>query len=474
MATPLYVRLADVLEEMIQRRALRPGDKIPSLREFSASQRVSVPTALSAYAALEARGLVEARPKSGFYVAARQADAIPGILPSKPAPKVSDLAHSDPLELLTADRNHPSKVQFGTAVPDIDLLPGARLTRILSGIARRLGPSVVAYDEPLGPLALRRAIVRRALLAGIHLASPDEVLITAGATEAISLALRATCSPGDTVVVESPTYFGLLRQLREHGLKALPIPVDPLQGINLDALATALARNRVAALLLIPNFQNPVGSLMPEPNQRELVRLATAKGVPIIEDDVYGDLQHHGARPHTLKTHDLDGSILHLGSFSKTIAPGYRVGYVIGGKWQHRLQAIKKTHTGTNPALPSLAVAEFLQNGGYDRYIRSLREACRVQMDTMRDAICQQFPDGIRLSRPEGGFILWCELPRNVDSLELFHRARAAGVTIAPGPLFSTDGGFRNFIRLNAGLRWSPRVANAVATVGQIAKQLTG
>jgi len=470
MGIPLYLQLAGLLEAMIRQRALRPGDKIPSVRRFSAEQRVSVPTALNAYAKLEARGLIEARPKSGFYVTASRADSIPTILPSKPALKVSDLAHSDPLEVLASTLYDPSVVQFGSAVAQPDLLPGVRLSRILSSVARRLGPAAGNYEPPGGPLPLRREIAKRCLTAGFAVGSPEQILITLGATEAIALALAATCSPGDTVIVESPTFFGLLRQLREFGLKALPIPMHPTEGLDLDVLARALARNKVSAMLLVPNFHNPTGSVMPDGNKRELVRLAASQGIPIIEDDIFGDTPHRGPRPHALKAFDQDATVLHCGCFSKVIAPGYRVGYIIAGGFHARVCALKRAQNGGNALLPSLAIAEFLRSGGYDRYLRSFREACRQQVATLRDAIGESFPPGIRLSRPEGSFVLWCEMPRQVDSLLLFKQALAAGITIAPGPMFSTAGEFRNFFRLNCGFRWSGQIERAVATLGRLVR----
>lgn len=471
MSPPIYVRLADNLETMIRRQALRPGDKILSVRAFSLAQQVSVPTALNAYATLEARGLIEARPKSGFYVAAPAAEAIPALQLSRPAAKVSDLAHCDPLEQLRAYQPEPGIVPFGTALASPSLLPGMRLARLIGAVARRLGPASINFDQAEGALSLRREIARRSLSAGFAVASPDDILITAGATEAISLALRATCMPGDTVMVESPTFFGSLQQLREQHLKALPIPVDPAVGVCLDAVARALARNKVSALLIVPNFHNPVGFVMPDANKRELVRLVASRGIPIIEDDIFGDIQHHGPRPHALKAHAVDDNILHLSSFTKNMAPGYRVGYIMGGKWHSRLLALKKAQSGANALLPSLAIAEFLRDGGYDRYMRSFREACRRQVAAMREAIGRSFPPEIRLSRPEGGFVLWCEMSPRVDSLELFRKARAAGISFAPGPLFSTDNGFRHFMRLNCGFPSTPQIDRAIGVLGHLIRE---
>ena len=279
---------------------------------------------MHAYATLEARGYVEARPKSGFFVSARLSDSIPELLSIPSPPRVSDLSNTDPLSLLRSDDYDPAKIPFGSAVPSPDLLSGLRLARVISRVARRLGANGGNYGPTKGPFMLRREISRRLLGAGLSL-SPDDLCITLGATEAIALALKAVCSPGDTVVVESPTFFGLLRQLREFGLKALPIPVHANEGIDLDALASALARTRVSALLLIPNFHNPVGFAMSDRNKKELVRIAASRGLPIIEDDLFGDMPHQGTRPSALKAFDPTGIVIHCSSFSKSLAPGYRV-----------------------------------------------------------------------------------------------------------------------------------------------------
>jgi DNA-binding transcriptional MocR family regulator len=465
----LYLRLAASIEEMIGRRLLRPGDRIPSVRRFSMEQRVSVPTALHAYAILETRGLIAARPRSGFYVSARSADSLSEPDPAVSLLKARALSPADPFESLT-DNMARDLVPFGVALPSPALLPVGKLTRTMASIGRRLGPAAGDYDFAPGCLALRREVARRAAAAGCSLAAED-LIVTLGGTEAINLALRCTCEPGDTVVIESPTFFGIVRQLREMRLKALPIPVDSRTGICLDTLDRATRRTRVAACVLVPNFHNPIGFVMPDARKRELVRLLGGRGIPLIEDDVYGELQHEGPRPRCAKAFDPDGSVILCGSYSKTLSPGYRVGFLAAGRWHERALGLKKIQTLAGPTLPSLAVAEFLRNGGYDRHLRSFREACRRQVEETRAAICRYFPEGTRISRPSGGHLLWCELPGNVDSLELFREAAAAGISIAPGPVFSSDGGFRNFVRISCGHPWSSRLDQSLAVLGRLARK---
>jgi DNA-binding transcriptional MocR family regulator len=469
---PVYQRLAGLLEEMIQSRSMRAGDRLPSVRQFSSQQRVSVPTALRAYVTLETRGLIEARPKSGFYVRPTLADLTPEPNHSSIAPKITTLGSADPVESLLADHANSELVPFGAALPSAHLLPGIKLTRTMAAIGRRLGANSIGYDLAPGHETLRRELARRSLEWGCVLKA-DDFMVTVGATEAVSLALRATCKPGNTVVVETPTYFGLANTLRELQLKALPIPVNSADGVDLDALERALHKRRVSTCVLVPNFHNPTGCVMPDEHKRRLVEMCAKRGIPIIEDDTYGDLQHEGTRPRCLKAFDSAETVILCGSFSKKLAPGFRVGYTAAGKWQARVRALKQTSTLIGALLPTLTIAEFLKTGGYDRYLRSVRLAYRHQVAKMREAVVESFPEGICLSRPKGGYLLWCELPRKVNAITLFNEARKAGISIAPGPLFSPTGDFRNFVRINCGYPWNVSIECAVGVLGRLVRRLS-
>lgn len=468
---PVYQQLATMLEGMISDRSLRAGDRMPSVRHFSSQHGVSIPTALQAYVTLETRGLIEARPKSGFYVRARQCDSVPQPQCQGTTPKLTTFANTDPLASLLIDQSDTKLVPLGAALPSPLLLPGVKLARTMASVSRKQGAQGVNYDVAPGSVVLRRELARRSLEWGCALKA-DDFAVTLGATEAMCIALQVTCQPGDTVVVESPTYFGLGRMIRELRLNALPVPTNSATGIDLNVLESLLRRRRISACVLIPNFHNPVGFTMPDENKKRLVEMLSARGVAIIEDDIYGDLQHHGTRPRCLKAFDHDGSVILCGSYSKTLAPGYRVGYLAAGRWHERAIALKMVTTLSSTLLPTLTIAEFLKSGGYDRYLRSIRQAFCHQIDHMREAIVASFPDGIRLSRPQGSFILWCELPGKVDSMELARQARSSGISIAPGPLFSPDGGFKNFIRINCGHPWNPQIERSVAVLGHLVKRM--
>ena len=470
---PLYQQIANRMEEMISTGSLRAGDRIPSVRHLSLQHRVSVPTVMQAYALLENRRLIEARPKSGFYVRARLANALREPLAARQKPSVSSLNGFSSVLSIARDMLDTSLAPLGGAVPGDALLPLEKLAQITSSIVRRSTKTAVNYDPAPGCLPLRKELSRRSLDWGCSL-DADDFLITLGASEAIHLALLAVTRPGDTVLVEAPTYYGTLNLLAQMGRKVIAIPCSACDGLDMDSVRSAVRAHPVAAILVIPNFSNPLGSLMPEANRRQLLEIAAAHDIPIIEDDIYGDLPHDGPRPLALKAMDRDDQVILCGSFSKTLAPGFRVGYLAAGKYQQRVQELKNVFNLGGPALPALTIAEFLRNGGYDRHLRKLGHTYRQQVCKMREAVAEVFPEGTKVSNPSGGFVIWLEMPEGVDVLPVFHEAKAAGISFAPGPLFSPDGHFQNCLRLSCGFPWSPRMEAAVRTLADMLRRQMG
>ncbi len=464
---PLYQQVAGRIAGLIETGTLRPGDRIPSLRRVSDQQRVSLSTTLQAYGLLESRGLIEARPQSGFYVRPRLEVLVPG---PRRAPVPSSTTRVDlasVLETLLRAAADPSLVGLGAAAPSAELLPGRKLARLIGPILRR-NAGHDAYSTAPGLPVLRREVARRAVDWGALL-SPEDVVTTCGGTEALYLALRAVTRPGDTVIVESPAYFGVLLLLQNLGLKAVEVPTLPATGLSVDALAKALERHRVAACVAAFNCHNPLGFVMAEEAKREVVELLARHQVPLIEDEVYGDLGFGESRPRPAKAFDRHGLVLYCSSFSKVIAPGYRVGWIAGGRFHERIVALKFTTTLATPTLPQLVIAAFLKGGAFDRHLREMRLACQRQVELMREAIGLHFPPGTRVTKPAGGFLLWVEMPTAVDSLRLFDEALAEGISITPGSVFSARLRFRNCIRLNCGRPWSETIQRAVATLGRLA-----
>jgi DNA-binding transcriptional MocR family regulator len=465
----LYEEVAARIALMIEEGTFRTGERIPSVRGLMRQLGVSLSTVLAAYGVLEDQGVIEARPQSGYYVRSRVPTSplsAPSDLPSVAVVPVP-LSIGSICTMLMGDPRNRDFVPLGAAIPNPDLLPVDKLTRALRSAVGRHKRQSVFYDFLPGLKSLRVQIARRAMTAGCLL-SPDDIVTTQGATEAVNLCLRAVCRPGDTVAVESPTFYGFLQIIESLGLHALEIPTHPEHGLSLDALAYAMEHNRIAACLVVSNFSNPLGCSIPEEGKKALVELLANQEIPLIEDDIYGDLCFDEDRPVAAKAFDKSGLVLLCSSFSKTIAPGYRVGWVAAGRFQRQVERFKVlTSVGTStPA--QLAVAEFLSNGGYDHHLRRMRKSYRTQTSAMARAVVRHFPAGTRVSRPSGGFVLWVELPQHLDSIKLYEDALNSGITIAPGPIFSAKRKFGNFVRLNAGF-WSERVEGALVTLGKLA-----
>jgi len=473
-ATPalLYEQVAAKLEALIEQGAFHPGQRIPSIREMSRQSGTSVNTVMGAYARLEAQRLIEARPQSGYYVCSRLPEP-DGVAISKHETRrivprtvaVSDL----PTHIIRtfADK---SLVPLGQSGPDPRLLPVDKLTRMLAAATRRRSVESVCSEPSEGHLQLREAIARRSLAQGCCL-GPDDIVITSGCMEAITLALQATCRAGDTVAIATPVFYNFLNSIQWLGLNVLELPSCPRNGVSLDVLAYAIRRHRIGACLLIPNFSNPLGSLMPDENKRALAELLARHEIPLIEDDVYGDLSFAQARSNTVKAYDRKGLVLLCSSFTKTLAPGYRVGWIAPGRFQEKVQQLKSLFSVTTASPTQFAVAEFLTNGGYDRHVRALRHAYAAQVALFRESIGRYFPAGTRVTRPAGGSVVWLELPDSVDTVTLWERALRKRIAIAPGVLFSTTNEFRNCLRLNTAY-WSNDVEKALQVLGRLSKSM--
>jgi DNA-binding transcriptional MocR family regulator len=468
----LYEQIATDVSTMIEQGTLQPGDQVPSVRTLSRIQGVSISTVLHAYRLLEDRGLIEARPQSGFYVRAVERTPITEPSITSPPKYCCHVDMSDLVMRLMTTLSDPSVVPLGAALPAEELLPTERLGTHLARVARDPTYHALSYD-PMGYPLLRRLFAQRGLLAGCTFDTAD-VIVTNGCMEALSLSLQAVTEPGDTVAIESPTYFGILLLLEKLGLRALELPTSPRTGICLDGTQEALARHDVAALLLTPHFANPTGSLMPDADKQALYDLLVAHDLPLIEDDIYGDLYFGDQRPQPIKALDTDGRVLYCTSVSKTIAPSYRVGFVSAGRYGSEVAALKAAHTASTALPIQRAVAAFIDRGGYEKHLRSLRRHYRDTLTLMREAVAAAFPDGTRITNPEGGFLLWVELPDELSATCLSDDAHAEGISIAPGALFAPSTTYRHCLRLNGAVVWSDRIEDAIATLGALAHDLQG
>jgi DNA-binding transcriptional MocR family regulator len=464
-----YEVLAEDIAQSIRTGVLNLGDRLPSVRQASTSRSVSPSTVFQAYYLLEARGLIRARERSGYFVIAG-AKALPPELEfiSRPdadstAVDVSRLV----FDILESTRTR-DVVPFGSAFPSPLLFPLPRLARSMASAIQKMDPWSTVDDLTPGNASLRRQIALRYLVDGLHVHT-DEIIITNGALDALNLCLLAVTRPGDAVIIESPTFYGALQSLERLGLQAIEVPTHPREGIDLDALALALERHHPKACWLMTNFQNPLGSLMPDEKKRALVELLTRHEVPLIEDDVYGELYFGSKRPLPAKAFDTKGLVLHCSSFSKCLAPGYRIGWAAPGRYSQAVARLKLTTTLSASAPAQAALADYLAKGSYDRHLRQLRHTLSVQQSAVMQAVVRHFPSGTKATRPNGGYFLWIELPGKSNALAIHRQALSLGISVAPGPMFSAQRGFVNCLRLNYGHVWDERAEAALVALGRLA-----
>jgi DNA-binding transcriptional MocR family regulator len=462
----LYRIVAADIAKLIDSGTLRGGDSLPSVRELCRSKRVSLSTVLKAYETLEAQGLIRSKPRSGFFVSDK-----PPELP-RPAPSrlkatrldVSDLVFAT----LQAARDRET-VPLGSAFPSPLLFPWQKLARHLGSSARSMDPWHTVESLPPGSVELRREIARRYLKWGITLPI-DEIVVTAGALEALNLALETVTVPGDTVAVETPTFYGCLQAVQRLGLNAVEIPTRAGEGIDLEVLKKALNLHRIKACWFMPTLHHPTGATLTPARKKELVRLLENHGVPLIEDDAYAELQF-GPRSPPAKMFDATGQVLHCGSFSKCLAPGYRLGWVAAGRFREAL-ARRKMEASIATSLPiQQGVAKMLRHGGFEAHLVKLRRQLKQQQAAYLEGIRRAFPAGIRISKPDGGYFLWVECARSVDTLEVHRRALESGITIAPGPIFSARRQYSNFLRLNCGHPFTPGTERALERIGRMLRE---
>ncbi|MBG0777807.1 MAG: PLP-dependent aminotransferase family protein [Desulfovibrionaceae bacterium] len=468
-ATFRYRRVERHILGMVEDGALAPGDRLPSLRRLSRALRASISTVSQAYVELERKGVIESRPRSGFFVR-RDLREKPAP-PAAPAPSLSaNLVNRSTLirNVLEVVGNHDI-ISLGMANPDPTLMPAKALGSLLHRTLREDPVRAMDYEPIGGNTDLKRHIALRAMEAGIRV-RPEEILITNGALEAMTIGLRCLTRPGDAVVIPSPSYYCFLQTLEHLGLRAVEIPSHPDVGVDPADLRTVLDRLDVHACILSPNFNNPDGSLTPDDAKREIVRLLGERNIPLLEDDVVGDLYFGDQpRPTTCKTYDTKNIVTHCSSFSKTLASGFRVGWMIPAGYMAKAFDIK-TVTNLSTASPmQMAVAAYLDSGRYDKHLRKLRQAVGDEAEAMRLHAQRHFPEGTRISHPKGGATLWLELDPKIDGSQFFLRAKQLGIGLCPGSIFTTQERFKNYIRLTCNGIWNPTRAAAIQTLGSLA-----
>jgi len=463
----LYIKIAKVIEEQILSGTLKLGEKLPSIRTVQKLYNVSLNTAKQAFLELESKSLIEPRPKSGHFVSktSQRKFALPSVSTLNTVQK--ELSSEDLLKTVFDTLNDKNITQFSLGVPDQSLLPIAKLNKGVINAMRNLDGGGTNYETAQGNVNLRKTVAKWSLVLEGKL-TEDDLVTTAGAMNAIFNCLKAVTSSGDTIAIESPAYFGIHQIIKSLGLKAIEIPTHPITGVDLEAVKKVLPQ--IKACYFISNFSNPLGSLMPDDHKKELVRMLTEFNIPLIEDDIYGNLYFGTSRPKPCKSFDEEGIVMWCGSVSKTLAPGYRVGWVAPGKFKEKIIRQKFSQMVSTPTLYQEVIADFMENGRYDHHLRTFRNKLYSNCLQFQRAIEDYFPDNTKISQPQGGFMLWLELDKKIDTAKLYDKAIQQKISFAPGRIFSQHNQFNNCMRLNFALEWSDKLDSDLKRLGNIVK----
>ena len=462
----LYIRIANDLEHQIRHETLKVGDKLPSLRSICIECGVSLSSASQAYLELESRGLIESRPRSGYFVSftAKQFRDVPSTSHPKLAHALED---SEEIINTVVTNGQKANLFLSSGVPALALLPVAKLNKGMIATIRSLPDNGVNYEHYGNP-KLKQQIAKRSLTWGGRLHA-DEIITTAGCMDAISFCMLSLAKKGDTIAVESPTYFGILQLAKNIGLNVLELPTNPLTGVDVDALEKAMKKSKIKLCLLVSNFNNPLGCSMPDTHKKAVVKLLEKYNVPLIEDDLYGDLYFGEHRPRTCKSFDESGMVLWCGSFSKTLAAGYRVGWVAPGKFLEKIKRTKHYHSISCNSIAHETIANFLENERYENHLRKLRQTLYRNTLQFHRFISDYFPGDTRASRPQGGFHLWVELNKQVDTIELYNKVIQHKISFTPGRMYTLRNQYNNCMRLSTGLILNDKVEAALKLVGRLA-----
>ncbi len=463
----LYRQVIDLIADNIESGTLRPGDRLPSLRRMSGQIGVSIPTVRQAYIELERQRRVESRPQSGFYVRGVSGNSLVrpaprfGRSPGPVASKCRTLIERVYDGLFSNDH-----VPLGIANPTMAKPAAKSLHRTMKRLMSRAEGRNLGYAPTLGDIGLRRQLAYRYLDTVGGKVDTDQICITNGGQEALMLALKAVASAGDVIAIESPTYHGLIELIDSLGMLAIEVETCPEEGVVPEALEKILEAHPVKACMFSTTLSNPLGVTMPDAKRRQLVQLLDRHNITLIEDDVYGDLRFDGMRPKPAVFSSRSGRVLTIGSFSKTAAPGYRIGWILAGRHAGQIERLKRSFSCSSGLLQQLTLCEFLASGDYDRYLNALRPILKCNAERMMSMVARHFPPETRTSLPVGGSVLWLELPGNIDSEWLFNHAISHGISIAPGLIFAPCSRYKHCIRLSFGHAWSEEIEEALRWLG--------
>ena len=438
-----YLTLAKQLQQRIELGEIHPGTRIPSIRALSQQHNLSKNTVIRALSELEDQQLIEARPRQGFIVCPPQQTT------TELAPRKVQLGAT--AFSVLGDANQPGKLALGSAYPDARWPTVSWYYQQQARTAKRWAQQAYKrqshYSTPPGDPELRRVLADY-FNATTFSCNSEEIVITQGTQEAVSLCLHAVAEPGDIIAVESPCYYGTLQCIEALGLRVLELPSDPLNGTNINALENALKQWPIKAVLTNPSFNNPLGFSLSLQNRQRLIQLANQWDIAIIEDDVAGELSYNNQRPSPLKALDTQQRVLYCGSLSKTIDVDIRLGWVLPGRYYDPINYYKFVTSIACPALTQQSIAELLKGRRYRRHLKQITTAYAERCQHLTEDVYQHWPKETILIQPQGGILQWFELNKTVDSDQLFQSALKQGIGIAPGNLFCADQRFNHHIRL--------------------------
>jgi DNA-binding transcriptional MocR family regulator len=468
MADYQYQRLVNYFCREINEGVLPAGARMPSIRSLARSQKLSKTTVITAYSQLEAKGLIESRPKSGFFVSPQKK----GVL------NIRNPAMSQPIVKPAPVSTSQIIIDLMEKAASFDLLPKAdqppenvELRQCLSRAQRKETTAEQRYyDEPLGYLALRQQVAIR-----VHhsqkAVTAEDVVITHGCQHSLLLALMSTTEPGDIVAIESPSFYGAIQLLETLNRKVIELPSSPVTGIDVDAFESAAKKWDIKALIISPNYSTPTGACMPDTHKVELLNHCIEHHVVIIEDDIYSDLHFGLNKPRSIYSFDTAANVMLCSSFSKTLSRDIRLGWILPGRSMQKVKRLKIVTSIATGITLQKGLAMYLEQGSYERYIRKKRSNLEIQSIQWQDAIKEHLLSVQSCSFPKGGLALWAELPKQIDTIKLYEKAQVNGITITPGPLFSSQNKYKNYLRLSFSEALTTKRKEALNCLGQLIKE---
>ncbi|MFT6902602.1 MAG: DNA-binding transcriptional MocR family regulator [Colwellia sp.] len=463
----LYQQVIDFVEFQQQSGAIRPGDKLPSLRKLSRQFEISVPTVKQAYLELERQGSISARPQSGYYLKTKQARTLLPMRAIWASCEPAEISCRSLIEQVYDAVHMPDSVALGISNPVNAHPPDKTLARLMRSVLSRVSEKAVSYGPINGDPKLRLNLAFRYQEQGVSV-NHEDLIITNGAQEALSIALQCVAERGDIIAVESPCYFGLIELIESLGMKALEVYTCTEDGVCVVELAKVIKQHAVKVCLFSSAISNPLGSMMTDKQRQAMVKLLEKNDIVLIEDEVYSDLYFTEHRPVSAQLYSEKGLVLTCSSFSKTAAPGYRVGWLLPGKFEEKAKRIKRAQSCSTSMLQQWTLSDYLMSGEYDRHLQVLRKTLRYNCERMRALIAEHFPEQVCISKPKGGSVLWVRCRSHVDTSQFFKQAIAQGVNFAPGEVFSPSGKYKNYMRISYGVQWSEKIDQAIQVLGQL------